>query len=251
MIKKKICLSICLQKELEGTYSLEIKEGQKKRVPRTANISDRYDKLKIAKPVNFNKEDYPEYVELYVIEARESVETIPEGEEGVLWRILTTHEIENVFEAVEVVYWYSLRWRIEEFFRTLKREGLDVEASQLETGLGLKKLVLMALNAALIIMQLVGERDGQAGLHGNLVFNEEELDCLKCVSEKYEGKTKPTRNPFIEYSLAWAAWIIARMGGWKGYRKAGPAGPITMKRGLQKFSTIFEGWLLHKALEVP
>ena len=146
---------------------------------------------------------------------------------------------------------YSLRWRIEELFRTLIRCGLDVESSQLETGTGLKKLVLMALNAALIIMQLVGDRDGEAGQPGDLVFNEEELECLKEVEKEYEGKTSQTKNPFEENSLAWAAWIIGIMGGWKGYRKAGPAGPITMKRGLQQFSILFKGWILRKAQEVP
>jgi hypothetical protein len=128
---------------------------------------------------------------------------------------------------------------------------LDVESSQLETGAGLKKLVLMALNVALIIMQLVGDRDGEAGQPGDLVFNDEELECLKEVEKEYEGKTKLSKNPFELYSLAWAAWIIGRMGGWKGYRKAGPAGPITMKRGLQQFSILFKGWILRKALEVP
>ena len=55
-------------------------------------------------------------------------------------------------------------------FRTLKKQGLDVESSQLESGIGLRKLALMALNAALIIMQLVGDRDGEAGEAGELVF---------------------------------------------------------------------------------
>ncbi|HAI70040.1 MAG TPA: transposase, partial [Gammaproteobacteria bacterium] len=97
----------------------------------------------------------------------------------------------------------------------------------------------------------VGDRDGKAGKSGYLVFNEEELECLKEVGKEYEGKTKLSKNPFEKYSLAWAAWIIGRIGGWKGYRKAGPAGPITMKRGLQQFSILFKGWLLRKALEVP
>jgi hypothetical protein len=133
----------------------------------------------------------------------------------------------------------------------LNRRGLDVESSQLETGAGLRRLVLMALNAALIIMQLVGDRDGEADQPGNLVFNEEELECLREVKKEYEGKTELSKNPFEENSLAWAAWIIGRMGGWKGYRKAGPAGPITIKRGLQQFSILFKGWYRSKAQEMP
>lgn len=234
----------------QGTYNLKITKAQKKRIPRLAKMEVRYTKVKIAKPSNLKKTDYlNKYIELYAIEVKECAETIPEGEEGVLWRILTTHEINGLSEALEIVYWYSLRWRIEELFRTLKKKGLNVESSQLETGAGLRKLVLMALNAALIIMQLVGDREGQANQPGDLVFSSEELECLKYVSKEYEGKTKLSQNQFKQYSLAWAAWIIGKIGGWKGYRKAGPAGPITMKRGLLKFSLLFQGWFLGKALE--
>ncbi len=237
--------------EPTGHYDLEIKKSQNKRVPRQTKMEVRYDKIKIARPSNLSQLDYPKYIELYAIEARECAETVPDGEDAVLWRLLTTHEINNLSDALEVIHWYSLRWRIEELFRTLKKEGLGVVCRQLETGKGLKILVLMALNAALIIMQLVGDRDGKAGQSGDLVFSDEELECLKEVGKEYEGSTRLSKNPFEEGSLAWAAWIIGRMGGWKGYRKAGPTGPITMKRGLQQFSILFKGWILRKALEVP
>lgn len=168
------------QKKSVGTYNLEIKKGQKKRTPRLAIMEVKYNKVKLARTENLNKTDYPdEYVELYAIEAKERAETIPNGEKGVLWRILTTHKINSLSEAQEVVYWYSLRWRIEELFRTLKSKGLDVESSQLETGAGLRRLVLMALNAALIIMQLVGDRDGEAGQPGDLVLSVRRIRMFK------------------------------------------------------------------------
>ena len=234
--------------DFQGTYTFEIKNGQKKRVPRKAKMEVRYSKVKIAKSLSCNKTDYPEYVDLYAVEARECEETVPEKEEGVLWRILTTHKVESLSSALDVINWYSLRWRIEELFRTLKRKGLDIEGSQLESGSGLRKLALLALNAALIIMQLVGDRDGEAGESGELVFSKKELGCLKEVGKSYEGKTTKQKNPFEEGTLAWAAWIIGRLGGWKGYRRAGPAGPITMKRGLERFSILFRGWLLHETI---
>lgn len=236
--------------EVQGCYFLEIKSGQKKRKPRIAKMEVRYDKVKISKPVKLKEGDYPDYVELYVIEARELDESVPEGEERVLWRLLTTHEIESLENALMAIYWYSLRWRIEELFRTLKKQGLNVESSQLESGKGLRKLLLMSLNAALIIMQLVGDRDGEAGESATLVFNEDEKECLKEVGKSYEGKTAKQKNPFEEGSLAWSAWIIGRLGGWKGYRRAGPAGPITMRRGLERFCILFKGWLLREAREV-
>jgi len=48
-------------------------------------------------------------------------------------------------------------------------------------------------------------------------------------------------------SLSWAAWVIARLGGWSGYASQRPPVPSTMSRGLKKFKTIKE--FRHVALE--
>jgi hypothetical protein len=40
-----------------------------------------------------------------------------------------------------------------------------------------------------------------------------------------------------------AAWIIARLGGWKGYASERKPGPITMHHGLTRFASIATGWL--------
>jgi len=232
--------------DLAGSYKSEIRNGQKKREPGEAVMEVGFEKVRIAGPAELKKTGNPGYAELYAIEAEESGLTVPAKEEPVLWRILTTHVITNLTEALRVIYRYSLRWQIEQLFRTLKNQGLGIGESQMESGKGLKKLAIMALNVALRIMQLVRDRDGKAGKPGSIVFSPKELIFLKVLSEQYEGKTDSQKNPFPENSLAWAAWVIARIGGWKGYRRACPAGPITMKRGLLIFGNLFKGWLLYE-----
>ena len=64
-----------------------------------------------------------------------------------------------------------------------------------------------------------------------------EMELLRKKSPKAIGG----RNPFREHSLPWAAWIIARLGGWSGYLSAhGRPGYITMKEGLERFSQRLE-----------
>ena len=64
---------------------------------------------------------------------------------------------------------------------------------------------------------------------------------LEKVGPKQEGKTEKQKNPYSQRSLAWAAWIIARLGGWKGSKSESPPGPITMSRGLRAFELMFMG----------
>ena len=59
-----------------------------------------------------------------------------------------------------------------------------------------------------------------------------------------EGKTEKQKNQLPRNQLSWAAWVIARLGGWKGYQSQPPPGPITMKRGLDKFATLLEAYRL-------
>ncbi|MEG3144607.1 hypothetical protein U1839_08060, partial [Sphingomonas sp. RT2P30] len=44
-----------------------------------------------------------------------------------------------------------------------------------------------------------------------------------------EGKTERQKNPHPKGSLAYAAWVCARLGGWTGYY--GKPGPVVMLNG--------------------
>ncbi len=55
------------------------------------------------------------------------------------------------------------------------------------------------------------------------------------------------RLPHPARSLAWATWVVARLGGWNCYYK--PPGPITFRRGMERFYAIHHGRLLEMRLQ--
>src|SRR5690606_23231147 len=156
----------------------------------------------------------------------------PDGVEPLHWLLLTTHEVSTIAEAWQIVAWYKQRWVIEQFFRVMKTHGLKIEDSQLQTASRLEKLVAIAAKAAAIIMQLVQARDDQDHQPANLAFTPHEIDTLAALESRFKGKTRLQSNPHPKNSLAWAAWIIAKLGGWNGYASSKPPGPITFYNGL-------------------
>ena len=181
----------------------------------------------------------------YCVYAVEDASTVPEGEEPVEWRLLTSHVVETVDDAVQCVEWYKCRWFIEELFRVCKSEGFRIESVQLESGAAIKKLIVLTMWAALRCVTLKRAYDEQdEAVPASRMFDEEEerqLDLEMELLRKKSPKAIGGRNPFREHSLPWAAWIIARLGGWSGYLSAhGRPGYITMKEGLERFSQRLE-----------
>jgi hypothetical protein len=185
----------------------------------------------------------PRQLNLTVVEVRE--ENPPPGQEPILWRLLTTHKVASLDDARQIVDWYRLRWTIEQWFRSLKSQGIALEESLIADGEALERLAAAALVGACMTMQLVNGR-GEAGQRhkASRLFNPFEIKTIKVLIAKHQGKTEKQKNPHPSGTLAWAAWCIARLGGWNGYAKERPPGPITFTRGLQRFHAIVEGYEL-------
>ena len=129
-------------------------------------------------------------------------------------------------------------------WRLLKLQGLRLEDSQLATAEGLVKLSAIATKAAAITLQLQQARDGKSDEHVNIAFPAHEIEVLEATNVRIEGKTTLQKNPHRKRSLAWASWIIARLGGWDGYPSSRPPGPITYRHGLEQFRIILIGWAI-------
>ena len=230
---------------VEYSYQLEIK-GNHSRQNRLATLDLRYAKVEIKKPGDL-KGDYPPSISLSCVHVVERAQSVPAGEPPVEWRLLTTHPVESVQDALQLVEWYKLRWYIEEIFRLLKSDGLNIEQAQLASGSALKKLALIGLIAAWHIMSLKLALDRQEEkTPATMLFTPLQVELLLLLTRKVEGNTCKQKNPFKQNSLPWAAWIIARLAGWSGYSSHGKAGYITLKRGYQDFQAKYQVFELIK-----
>jgi hypothetical protein len=224
-----------------STAVIELRARGPARAARKARLELRFGEVEIARPANEKDRDLPARVKLRLVDVREI--DAPAGVEPLHWRLLTTHEVADIATAWQIVDWYRMRWWIEQLFRISKSQGLGLEESQLETADGLVRLSAAAMKAACIDMQLVQERDGVHGLPATVVFTETEIVTITALNPTLEGKTVKQQNPHPPRSLAWAAWVIARLGSWHCYGK--PPGPITFHRGMEKFQAIHEGFSLY------
>ena len=212
------------------------------RAGRAAVLELRFGAVELARPQTKFLRHLPGSLPLTLVEVRESDPQA--GTEPLHWRLLTTHPVANAEAAWRIVEWYKWRWLIEQFFRILKTQGFQLEDSQIATADRLLKLVAIAAKAAVVTLQLLQARDGRSNQPVRLAFDANEVATLAALNENLEAQTKRLKNPHPPDNLAWAAWIIGRLGGWDGYPSSKPPGPITMKHGLEYFYAVAAGWSL-------
>jgi len=207
------------------------------RKARAAELAIRFSPVSLCKPLHGAASDLPKTVTLNLVDVRETSQ--PKDGEPVHWRLLTTHTIATLGEARKIIDLYRMRWTIEEFFRTLKTAGFNVEDAEIGDPKPMTNFVAAATIAAVTVMQLVRARDGTTNQSLTDAFDPMDQPILEATSRQLEGKTARQKNPHPKGTLAFAAWVIARLGGWTGYY--GKPGPQVMRRGLEDFQAIKYG----------
>jgi hypothetical protein len=212
------------------------------RKARAAELAVRYAPVVLRKPRHGADPDLPATLAVTLVDVRET-STPPDGSEPIHWRLLTTHALTTLAQARRIIDLYRLRWIIEEFFRTLKTAGFDIEAADISEPQAMINLLAAATIAAVTVKQLVQARDGNTDQLLSDAFDPDDQLILEAASAKLAGKTERQRNPHPMGHLAFAAWVIARLGGWTGYY--GKPGPQVMRRGLHEFRAIKYGTTLN------
>jgi hypothetical protein len=235
-----------------GTMDVRVPPKRPGDAGRTARVRLKAGRVCIVRPRHGAAND-PKTVTLTYLEVSEI--NPPKGQTAITWRLLTTlpvaGEADEFAAAQEVVRLYRLRWRIEQVFRGMKSDGLCLEETQVTQAARLFNLAAIALVAAARTIQLVDARDGSSRPATD-VADQDVIAAAATIGPTLERGTARQKNPYQPGSLAWLAWIVARLGGWNCYYK--PPGPKTMRTGWDKLAamaTIYPVVMAQNEVRIP
>ena len=220
--------------EEAGRITVKVpRDSHTKRVGRDVVLGIKYGKCTLLRPRNLEKNGgVPKAIEMYFVAAAEIGE-VPEGQERIYWQLLTNVRTESFEDAVARIQWYTQRWKIELFHRTLK-DGCKVEELQSETAEKLMKLIAIYSIIALHIMLLTYAARTRPDESCESYLADSEWKVLYRVANK--TKRVPEKPPTIYEAVV----MIAKLGGFLARKSDGFPGVTVIWRGLTSFYTILD-----------
>ncbi len=166
---------------------------------------------------------------LNVVLAREQG-TTPCGEKPIEWMLLTNRPVETPEHLYQIVFGYSLRWRIEDFHRTWKSGTCRVETSQLRTKEAMVKwaTILAAVAVRVERIKLLSRTEPERPATDE--FSDLELRAITLL--RFGKAAKKHLADGVVPSLAQATLWLAQLGGYTGKSSGGPPGSVVLSRAL-------------------
>lgn len=209
----------------QGRKTIEIHQGGG-REARTAELSIATGTCALRAPRNNPNQDGS--VEVNVIR----VDEIDEREDPIQWVLLTTESVEEFDEALTVIDYYSLRWRIEDWHKVLKT-GCELEERQLQTWERMEVLLSLYSVIAWKVLELRELARGESSPAAEVLLNEAERTILE---KKFPELSDQDGKAY--------AVSVAKLGGYLDRGSDPPPGWQTMWKGLQKLRMWAEGYEL-------
>lgn len=158
----------------------------------------------------------------------------PDGEEPIVWRLLTTEPVETEEQVAAIVDAYRRRWVIEEFFKALKT-GCRFQTRQQESGAALLKILAIEAAVAWRMLLLRWAAHHHADSPASQFMQKQHIDLLTALIQVEQSRTLPK-----DLSVKNALLEIAKLGG--HIKNNGPPGWLVLRRGLDKLLTMDRGW---------
>jgi hypothetical protein len=228
------------QKKSEATIQVKVPK-QKGYTARTATCKVHFSNFLMNVPMNYCEYKLKNPPDLNVYAVYVSEINCPEGCESIDWMLITNIPILDREQALEIVAWYCLRWRIETWHKVLK-SGLQVEECRLSTSERLiRYLAVMSIVAWRILWVTLVARVSP-DVSCRIFLNEFEW---KILAAKFNKTSKQKLiEPTLEQSIRW----IAQLGGFLARKSDKQPGIMHIWRGLKKFAAMLEGAALVKGI---
>jgi len=172
--------------------------------------------------------DEPDSVSVNIVRAEE----VGEHEDPMQWVLLTTASVGNLDQALTVIEQYRLRWRIEDWHKTLKT-GCKIEERQLQTWDRMDVLLGVYSVIAWKVLELRDlAREGSTA-DPAVLLSDAERAVLEAKFPELRGESAKT------YAIC-----VAKLGGYLDRNADPPPGWQAMWKGLQKLRMWAEGYEL-------
>ena len=210
---------------------------QRIKIPRKGNLASREAELAIrcgsvelkapaGKQVKGN-------IKVWAILAQE--ENAPESVTPLKWMLLTTIPVNTFEESVEKLQWYTKRWGIEVYHKTLK-SGCQIEQRQLGNADRIEACLAIDMVVAWRIYYLTKLGREVPDVPCTVFFEEAEWKAL--VAYKTKSPIAPSNPP----SLREAVRMVASLGGFLGRKGDGEPGTKTLWLGIQRLDDMTAMW---------
>jgi hypothetical protein len=170
---------------------------------------------------------------IWAIHAKE-VGLVEQGE-PLEWMLLTTAETATFEQALERLRWYTLRWGIEVYHRTLK-SGCKIEDRQLGHADRIEACLAIDMVVAWRIFHLTKLGREVPEMPCSVFFEEAQWKALAVYINR--NPIPPQQPP----SLRQATRMVASLGGFLGRKSDGEPGTKSLWIGLQRLDDLTEMW---------
>jgi hypothetical protein len=205
---------------------------QKNRPARVARLEVRFGQVTLKPPTR--KKSRSELA-LWAVWAREA--DGPAEGERIEWMLLTTLPVTTFEQAIEKLAWYTIRWGIEVYHRTLK-SGCKVEERQLGHVDRIETCLAIDMVVAWRIFHLAKLGRETPDVPCTVFFEEAEWKAL--VAHITQNPKLSDHPPTLREAMR----MVASLGGFLGRKGDGEPGTKSLWLGLQRLDDLSSMWKL-------
>jgi hypothetical protein len=220
------------RRPVDGILPLDLPRTAKRKA-RTTQLEVRYAEVQLQPP---KRKPHLGALTVWVVTAVEI--GAPPGEDPVEWKLITTLEVKSLAQALEVIEYYTQRFQIEVFHRTLK-SGCKIEERQLGNAERIEGCLAIDMVVAWRIVHLTKLGREVPDVPCTVFFEAAQWKALVAFV------TGDARVPDQPPTLREATRMMAmRLGGFLGRKSDGEPGTEAIWIALQRLDDITQMWVV-------